>query len=260
MNHPLLDVAKQALEAAKAELSRGSTAVLATKSSPTDVVTKTDRAVEAAIKAVISAERPHDTVLGEEYGGSEAAAGTTRWIVDPIDGTVNFTYGIPDYAISIAAEIGGVVEVGIVCDFPRNEEFIAVRGQGAELDGRRLAVTAVSTLDQALIGTGFGYDSERRRSQGRIVAELVPEFRDIRRVGAAAIDLCWVACGRLDGYYEAGLKIWDHAAAALIVSEAGGTVDTDLDGFDRGDLVVAAGATLFDPLAKRVLAAHAQLG
>ncbi len=259
MNHDLLAVAMRALAAAKSELSSGSTEVLATKSSPTDVVTATDRAVEAAIKAAIAAERPHDLVLGEEFGGDETSAGSTRWILDPIDGTVNFTYGIPDYAISIAAEVGGVIEVGVVCDFPREEVFIAVRGQGAELSGRRLAVTGVSRLDQALIGTGFGYDSERRRLQGRILADLVPDFRDVRRFGAAAIDLCWVAAGRLDGYYETGLKLWDHAAAALIVSEAGGVVDTALDGFDSGDLVVASGPMLFGPLAKRVLAAHAGL-
>ena len=232
--------------------------VIDTKSSPTDVVTEMDRRSEALITEWIRAIRPGDTVLGEEggqtVGGSRgsAAAGDrarVRWVVDPLDGTVNYLYGLPDWAVSIAAEVDGTILAGVV-EVPRfGETFTAVAGQGAWLhrDGTSIALRCNSgvTLGQALVATGFGYDPGRRRVQGEVVAALLPHVRDIRRGGSAAVDLCSVAAGRIDAFFERGLNYWDYAAGGLIAREAGALVGGLSGRPESTAMTVAAGPDLF---------------
>ncbi|WP_043614154.1 inositol monophosphatase family protein [Nonomuraea candida] len=191
-----------------------------TKSSPTDVVTALDKASEELIRERILAARPGDRILGEE-GGEEPGASDVRWIVDPIDGTVNFLYGLPDWAVSIAVEVGGRVVAGVVNVVPRGEVFTAALGEGAHLGGERLRCNTGVPLAQALVATGFGYAKDRRAAQGRVVAEVLPRVRDIRRGGSCAVDLCSLAAGRVDAYYERGVNHWDFAAAGLVATESG---------------------------------------
>jgi myo-inositol-1(or 4)-monophosphatase len=214
---------------------------VSTKSTLTDVVTAADRAVERYAIEELRRRRPGDAILGEELGESRpAGTGGVRWILDPIDGTVNYLYGIPAYGVSLAAEVDGVVVAGVVRNAASEELWSAVRGGGAYRAGRRLVGSPVTELGQSLIGTGFGYDARRRGHQAAVVARLLPMVRDIRRIGAASIDLCFAAEGRLDGYFEKGLNLWDHAAGGLIAAEAGLTV-SGLAGAPPGpDLVVAA--------------------
>jgi myo-inositol-1(or 4)-monophosphatase len=226
-------------------------AVTATKSSPTDVVTAMDSASEALIRARLLAARPDDGVLGEE---GEATTGNSpvTWVVDPIDGTVNYLYDIPQYAVSIAADVDGQVVAGVVHNPVSGETWTALRGGGAWRNGAPIRVSAVARLDAALVGTGFGYRAERRRVQARIAAELLPVVRDIRRMGAASLDLCAVATGRLDAYYEQGLAPWDLAAGGLVVHEAGGRIAGAYGAPAGPDLVIAAPLALFDALHDRV--------
>jgi len=230
--------------------------VAATKSSPTDVVTQMDRAAEELIRGLLGRARPEDALLGEESGGGRRRGGGLTWVVDPIDGTVNYLYGLPAYAVSVAAVRGDPLRVGgwsplvgCVHNPVSGETWTAIEGQGARLDGVRLPVRSAPPLDRALIGTGFGYLPEHRRAQGRLVAELLPRVRDIRRIGSAALDLCAVASGRLDGYYESGLNPWDMAAGWLVVTEAGGVVLGPGGEAPSSELVVAG----FQPLADHLL-------
>jgi myo-inositol-1(or 4)-monophosphatase len=220
-----------------------------TKSTDTDVVTAADKAVERQVVDALLAERPGDGVLGEEYGDSMTVTpGAVRWILDPIDGTVNYLYGLPQYAVSLAAERDGVVVAGVVCNAATGDEWTATLGGGAWRDGRRLTGSARTTLDQTLVGTGFGYDPRRREHQGAVLARLITRVRDIRRLGAAALDLCLVAEGMLDAYYEKGLNLWDHAAGGLIAAEAGLTV-AGLSGAPAGkQMLVAAPPAIFPAL------------
>ncbi|WP_433545290.1 inositol monophosphatase family protein [Streptomyces sp. CA-294286] len=227
-------------------------AVAATKSSSVDVVTEMDLAAEKLITGFLAAERPDDGVLGEEGASTEGSSGV-RWVVDPLDGTVNYLYGLPTWAVSIAAEYRGETVVGVVEAPMRRETYRAVRGGGAYCDGpsgagRPLAVRPAPSLERALIGTGFGYLTERRRRQADIAARLIPGFRDIRRGGSAAIDLCDVAAGRLDGYYERGLHPWDYAAGELIAREAGALTGGRPGQRACGELTVAAPPGVFEPL------------
>lgn len=206
------------------------------KSSHTDPVTVIDTSVEEHLRREIAARRPGDGVLGEEGGEApgSGAASRVRWVVDPVDGTVNLLYGIPFTAVSVAAEIDGVVVVGAVHNIVSRETWTAARGQGATLRAPDGAITTLSAsgcrdLSLALVGTGFAYDAGVRADQGRAVAALLPRVRDIRRCGSAALDLCMIATGRLDAYYERCLKPWDHAAGALIAAEAGAEVTTSDD-------------------------------
>ena len=220
-----------------------------TKSSATDLVTATDQAVEALIAERLLGARPHDGILGEEGASVEGTSGVT-WVVDPIDGTTNFSYGYPAFCTSIAAELDGHVVVGVVHDPVRGQTFSARLGGGAFLDGRPATVRpAGPPLAHALLGTGFGYDAGRRAAQGEVLARVVPHVRDIRRAGSAALDLCTVGCGRLDAYYERGLQHWDHAAGGLVAAEAGAWVGT-LEGgpLDSERTVVAARRDLVEPL------------
>ncbi len=193
------------------------------KSSRTDMVSDADRDAEALIRDLLAAERPDDGLLGEEGSTAESANGR-RWVVDPLDGTTNYLYRFPAWVVSVALEDEDGALVGVVHDPLHRETFTAERGRGARLNGAQIAVSAVESLDTALIGTGFGYSAERRATQAEVAAKLLPLVRDIRRAGAAALDLCMVACGRLDGYYERGLNAWDWSAGSLIASEAGAAV------------------------------------
>src|ERR1700759_645169 len=215
--------------------------VVQTKSSLTDVVTAMDRRAEAMITERIRAVRPGDSILGEE-GGENRGAGESgvRWIVDPLDGPVNYLYGLADWSVSIAAEAGGVIVAGVVAVPLRGETYLAARGHGATVRTAAGPVTGVGhdhpgtgpslrcnegvPLAQARVGTGFGYLPGRRRVQGEVVSALLPRVRDIRRGGSASVDLCSVAAGRLDAFYERGLNHWDYAAGGLIAEEAGARV------------------------------------
>jgi myo-inositol-1(or 4)-monophosphatase len=252
-SHPgtqeLLDIARTiALEAgalAKRRRSEG-VEVAASKSSPEDVVTYADQESEALIRRRLSELRPRDGFLGEESGAERGTSGLT-WVVDPIDGTVNFLYGIPQWAISIAVVEGEPdpatwrALAGCVFAPAVDEVFTASAGGGAFLNGVPLKANSGSDLSQALLATGFAYSAERRGKQAAVVSELITRVRDIRRIGSAALDLCYVAAGRLDAYYEQGLNAWDMAAGALVAAEAGARV-TGWDGAPagRGFLLAAA--------------------
>jgi myo-inositol-1(or 4)-monophosphatase len=214
----LLDIATEAARTAGALLLErfGTERVLATKSTPTDVVSEADLAAERAIRAVLARRAPDDAIMGEE---GEDTAGTSgrRWIVDPLDGTVNYLYGLPLWCVSIACE----GEAAVVYDPVRDELFAAAADGPATLNGRELRPEAPATLAQALVATGFGYDPARRVLQADVAARVLPRARDIRRGGAAALDLAWVAAGRLDAYYERGVNAWDVAAGELICARAG---------------------------------------
>ncbi|MEU2611710.1 inositol monophosphatase family protein [Micromonospora sp. NPDC007271] len=255
-------VARDAADTAHRMRAQG-VSVAATKSTVTDVVTAADRAVERQVLDALRTLRPGDAVLGEEYGAGEAGPavdGGVRWIVDPIDGTVNYLYGLPYCAVSLAAEVAGEVVAGVVRNVATGEEWTATAGGGAWRDGQRLRCSTETDLGQALIATGFGYDAGRRAHQARVVAELIPYVRDIRRMGAAALDLCLAAEGRLDAYYEKGLAAWDLAAGGLVAREAGLLV-TGLSGRPPGpDLVIAAPPALFEPLHTRLAALDASGG
>ena len=226
----LLDLARQvALEAAAlvAEHRREGVEVTATKSSPIDVVTEADRASEELIRRRLLDARPDDGFLGEEGESRDTASGVT-WVVDPIDGTVNFLYGIPQYAVSVAARVGNHQDdtvAGVVVDVASGECFTATRGGGAHLDGRPLRVRDVVPMSERLVATGFHYTRPVRVQQADAAARLLGEVRDIRRLGSAALDLCALAAGRLDAYVEEGLHDWDLAAGGLVASEAGARVE-----------------------------------
>jgi myo-inositol-1(or 4)-monophosphatase len=219
---------------------RSGAEVVEAKSSPTDVVTAADRAVEALLVSALSETRPDDGLLGEEGGTAEGTSGL-RWVLDPIDGTVNYLYGIPQWAVSIGVEDAEGAWVGVVYDPSKDELWSAVRGGGATLNDEPIRCSAVTRLESSLVGTGFGYDARRRAAQGAALPDLLPRVRDIRRLGAGSLDLCSVAAGRLDAYFEQGLSPWDLCAGGLVATEAGALV-TGLRGRPAGyDLVLAAG-------------------
>ncbi|MHB1535181.1 MAG: inositol monophosphatase family protein [Acidimicrobiales bacterium] len=196
-----------------------------TKSSATDMVSEVDHAAEARVVAVLSERRPDDGLLGEEGGARPSRTGI-RWVIDPLDGTTNYLFGIPSFSVSLAAEIDGEAAVGVVIDPCRGETWAAARHRGAWCNGEPCRVASGrSTLETALVATGFGYRAERRAWQATVAARVLPLVRDIRRFGSAALDLCWVAGGRVDAYYEWGLNPWDLAAGTVICREAGATVE-----------------------------------
>ncbi|GAA2381675.1 inositol monophosphatase family protein [Dactylosporangium salmoneum] len=245
-----VSIARSASELAVRMRAEGVAAV-ATKSTATDVVTAADRAVERHVREALHTARPGDAVLGEEYGGGSGGS-AVRWILDPIDGTVNYLYDLPQYAVSLAAEVDGEVVAGVVRNAATGKEWTATRGGGAFAGDRRLAVSGETDLGQALVGTGFGYAAARRAHQAKVVAGLIEHIRDIRRFGASSLDLCLVAEGALDAYYEKGLNPWDHAAGGLIAAEAGALV-TGLDGAAPGpDMLIAAPPGLYEQLHARL--------
>lgn len=215
-------------------------AEVGTKSSLTDMVTEMDRASEALIVEGLLGPRPDDGMLGEEGTSIEGSSGV-RWVVDPLDGTTNYLYELPGFNVSIAADLDGQTVAGAVYDVVRAELFSAALGHGATRDGVVICPSGADSLPSALIATGFSYDAESRRKQAEVLVEVLPQIRDIRRFGAAATDLCSVACGRVDGYYERGLAPWDLAAGGLIATEAGAVV-SDFEGGPAVAGAVVAGA------------------
>jgi fructose-1,6-bisphosphatase/inositol monophosphatase family enzyme len=203
------------------------------------MVSDADRAAEEAITDLLRRERPDDALLGEE-GATAGGSSGRRWVVDPLDGTTNYLYGLPVWAVSVAVEDAGGGVAGVVLDPSRDELFAAARGGGATLDGQPIRVREDAPLAESLIATGFAYDAAHRAEQSRVLEHVLPRVRDVRRAGAAAIDLAWVAAGRLDGYYERGLKPWDWAAGRLLVAEAGGAV-AELPGDPIGLVAAAPG-------------------
>lgn len=236
--------------------------VAATKSSDVDPVTAMDLASEAHLRALIAEHRPGDGILGEESGLEPGSTGIT-WVLDPIDGTVNYLYGVPAYAISVGVVTGEpdpalwTPVAGAVHSVPESVTYSAGRGQGATRDGVPLRVNEPRELATSLVGTGFGYTVARRRVQARVLAELLPRVRDIRRIGSAALDLCRVAEGTLDAHFERGLNPWDLAAGQLMVTEAGGVV-TGLRGAPAGvEMSVAGPAATVTVLAELLTALDA---
>jgi myo-inositol-1(or 4)-monophosphatase len=224
------------------------------KSSTTDMVSDADRAAERLLLDRITSARPDDGVLGEEGADVEGRSGLT-WVVDPLDGTTNYLFGYPVWSVSVACEDSDGGVVAVVHDPTRRETFAAERGAGATLNGRPVHARAPGALDRALIGTGFAYDPGDRGFQARVLTDLLTRVRDIRRGGSAALDLAWVACGRLDGFYEWGIKHWDRAAGMLLVAEAGGRASVFEPGGGLEPCVIAAAAEQHDPLRELVASA-----
>ncbi|GIT81540.1 inositol monophosphatase [Leifsonia sp. LS1] len=261
-NAELRDIAVSIAKRAAAivqQRRRDGVEIAASKSSVSDIVTRADREAEELIRGALSAARPADGFLGEESGAEAGTSGLT-WVVDPIDGTVNYAYGIPDYAVSIAVVEGDPdpaswrTLAGAVVAPERGDVFAAALGEGATLNGGPLRVNGAVELPVALVGTGFSYDAETRMRQAEFVGRLIGEVRDIRRIGSAALDLCGLAAGRLDAYYERGLNPWDHAAGALVAREAGARVG-GLDGGPEGRrLLLAAAPGLYEALEPRIAA------
>jgi myo-inositol-1(or 4)-monophosphatase len=224
---------------------------VSTKSTPTDLVSESDLAAEALIRSRLAESRPDDGIVGEE-GDDLAGASDRRWVVDPLDGTINFLFGIPQWGVSIAVEDAAGGLAAVVYDPMRDEVWSAVRGGAPLLDGTPVAPSLREDLATSLVATGFGYDAAVRAQQGELVARLLPHVRDIRRLGSAALDLCWTACGRYDAYFERGVQHWDVAAGALLC-ECAGLVVRRLEPAppaEAGVLVAAPG--LIDALAPYV--------
>lgn len=218
-----------------------------TKSSASDLVSEMDRGAEALIVDLITALRPEDSILGEE-GSNRIGDSGVRWIIDPLDGTVNYLFGIPLWGVSVAVEIDGVVQLGVIAIPETNKSYVGVSGVGAYcVTGEsleKLIVRESSEIESAIIATGFGYSSVRRGLQAEVVSLLLPQIADIRRSGCAVVDLCWLASGFIDGYFEIGLNPWDYAAGALIVALAGGRVEAPIDG-DLGKLLISSTPVIF---------------
>ena len=232
---------------------------VASKSTPTDPVTVVDTETEALLRRRLAELRPGDPVLGEEGGGptdTDHRTDAVTWVLDPIDGTVNFVYGIPIYSVSVAAQVGGVSMAGAVADVGSGEVYSAGLGLGAHVEGARgrlrLRCTDVSELSMALVSTGFGYSPARRAAQAALLAGLLPVVRDVRRIGSAALDLCMVAAGRLDAHYEHGLNVWDWAAGALIAAEAGAQITLPPPGEGGAGLLMAVAPGVADALRNEI--------
>ena len=221
------------------------------KSTPTDLVSAADQAAETLIHSRLVAARPDDGFLGEEGGDAVGSSGL-RWVVDPLDGTINFLFGIPQWAVSIAVEDADGAIAGVVYDAPRGELWSAERDGPPMLDGTPVRSSERTQLATALIATGFGYDAEVRRAQAAAIADLLPDVRDVRRFGAAALDLVWTAAGRYDAYYERGVQPWDVAAGALICERAGLVVERLPAAPPQGEGILVATPPLIDELRSRL--------
>lgn len=242
----LLELAIRAAREGGREIARQDGRPSLNRSTAVDPTTETDLASAAAIRTFLAAERPYDGLLVEGGVGDAPSSDTFRWVVDPVDGTVNHVYGIPHASVSIACEVQEAGEwrtvVGVVHDPYRNETFTAVRGLGAELNGVAISAHDTADLSRALIATEFSYRSSARSGQAAVLSRLLPEVRDVRITGSSALDLCWTAAGRFDGFYEDELHRWDWAAGALIVREARGSVS------ELGSGLLASGPTLHSDL------------
>ena len=217
------------------------------KSSPTDLASDADRDAEDLLLDVISTERPGDGVIGEEGARKDSSSGLS-WVIDPLDGTINFLFGIPVWCVSIAIRDETDTIVGVVHDPNRNETFTAIRGGGTRRNGTEIAVSQRGDLAAALIGTGFSYDAQARSEQALLLTKVLPRVRDVRRAGSAALDLASVSCGRLDGFYEAPMEQWDKAAGVLLITEAGGVVSELPAPFGLSPGVIAGGPVVHDYL------------
>ena len=243
----LEDVAIEVASAAAGyvRVRSGQATAARTKTSPTDVVTHTDMECEHLIRSELLARCPGSSIVGEELA-DDAGGNNVGWIVDPIDGTVNFLYDLPVVSVSIAATIDGEVAAGAVADIHRDEVFSATRNLGARRTGEPISPTRLADLDGALVATGFAYDSGLRATQAQMLTRLLPACRDIRCMGSAALNLCWVGCGRLDAYFERDLKVYDYAAGALVALEAGARIE--LPSTTDRNLTIAAAGGVFDSL------------
>lgn len=255
----LLDVAELVASEAATLLVEGlarARSSIETKSTGTDMVTEMDRAAEAQIRATLHRLRVDDAMVGEE-GTADPGTSGVEWIVDPIDGTTNYLYGYPGFAVSVAAAIHGEVVAGVVIDPMHRDVFTASKGGGARRNGEPIGASRQTEVGHALVATGFSYEPDRRRRQAEVLVAVLPAVRDIRRMGAAAVDLCSVGCGRVDAFYEKGLAPWDYAAGALVASEAGAVVG-DLDGGPASTTFTLASAPgVFDEMRALLSAAGA---
>ncbi len=256
-----LDLGGQAGDLLIDGLDRARTSI-ETKSSATDMVTEMDQASERLLVDGILAARPADGILGEEGTDRDGRSGI-RWVIDPIDGTTNYVYGHAGFAVSVGIEAtdlstgASIPIVGVVIDPLHHEVFAAIAGHGATRNGALISCSPETDLRRALVATGFGYDPARRVAQARVLAQIIGDVRDIRRMGAASVDLCSVACGRVDAYFEKGLAPWDYAAGALIAAEAGALVGGLTTGEPSAEFVLAAPPALFATLQERLFAARA---
>lgn len=242
LHHELHNLACAVGEEAAAMVLRrhGELHAVDTKASDLDLVTEVDRASELLISERLLHARPADGMVGEEGTGVAGTSGV-EWLVDPIDGTTSFVYGLPGFSVSIAARYQGQVVAGSVIAPAITSEYSAILGHGAFMNGKPLGCSAVTDLSKALVGTGFSPDHERRRRQGHTLAAIIPQIRDVRRMGSAALDLAAVAAGQLDAYFEVGLRLWDYAAGVLIAHEAGAHVIVEHDeALDRAFIAVAS--------------------
>jgi myo-inositol-1(or 4)-monophosphatase len=247
----LLDMAKTLALKAVNRHQQGSLGAVSKKSTPTDPVTQVDTDSEQLIVDALRSQRPDDGILGEEGTQLLGKSGFV-WVIDPLDGTVNYLYGIPSHAVSIAVEYEGKPLVGVVHDSALNDVYSARLGGGAFCNGQPIAVTNETLLSQTLLGTGFSYDSKERLKQSETLVSLVPKVRDIRRSGCCALDLCWTAAGRLDAFYERGPHPWDVQAGVLIVEEAGGQANYDV----HSKKIVASGTGIWATLNRAILKAE----
>lgn len=256
MSRELLDLAVETAHSAGSlllEYFRKPAEDVESKSTPTDLVSAADKASEALILDLIGSKRPGDGILSEE-GGEETSTSGLTWVVDPLDGTVNFLFGIPTWAVSIAIqdEVGGLV--GVVHQPTTDETFTATRGGGAYMNRKPIRVSQRTDLASALVGTGFAYDARAREAQAKIATRVLPQARDIRRAGSAALDLAAVSCGRLDAFYEAPMESWDKAAGVVLIEAAGGVVSELTAPFGLSPGVIAGNRALHDQLRELVLA------
>lgn len=239
----LLDLARKvAIEAGTLLMKRPPIFEVTSKSTAIDIATQMDRESEKLIVELLLAARREDGIIGEEGSWRPSTSGIT-WVIDPVDGTVNYLYGLPGWSVSIAAKDKHGVIAGVVHAPTIGSTWTASRGGGSFFNDHHIHCNDEVALDRALIGTGFVYDVNKREGQGKVIASLLPQIRDIRRMGSAAVDICYVGMGAFDGYFEIGLKEWDMAAASLVASEAGALISTD-----SNDLTICAGAGLFSPL------------
>lgn len=246
-----------ASEAAAMVLARhGERHEAATKASDLDLVTAIDKASEELIVNRLLSARPHDGVVGEEGTGVTGTSGV-EWLVDPIDGTTSFFYGLPGFSVSIAARVDGELVVGVVDAPAVHSTYVAQRGNGATLNARPVSCRPVESISKALIATGFSPDHERRQRQSDVMARLIPQIRDIRRMGSAALDLAAVAGGQIDAYFEAGLNVWDYAAGIVLAAEAGATTWVEEDPSTGRAFVFAAAPDIADDLAALIRSLNA---